>query len=169
MFSDPDEIPHPESLASLKLNKKYGIFLQKMFCYKINVYNPHESPWEGSRISLKKNLKSIDFLRQKILKKNTHYPFWRIDKEKSIQLIENGGWHFNYLSEPEKISQKLKTFAHTEYDKDKFTNIGAIKNNINEMRDLFNKGYQYYKVQLDNTFPDYILNNQNKFYKWIKK
>ena len=37
------------------------------------------------------------------------------------------------------------------------------------MRDLFNKGYQYYKVQLDNTFPDYILNNQNKFYKWIKK
>jgi len=169
MFSDPDEIPHPESLASLKLNKKYGIFLQKMFCYKINVYNPHESPWEGSRISLKKNLKSIDFLRQKILKKNTHYPFWRIDKEKSIQLIENGGWHFNYLSEPEKISQKLKTFAHTEYDKDKFTNIGAIKNNINEMRDLFNKGYQYYKVQLDNTFPDYILNNQNKFYKWIKQ
>jgi beta-1,4-mannosyl-glycoprotein beta-1,4-N-acetylglucosaminyltransferase len=169
MFSDPDEIPHPETLASLKLNKKYGIFLQKMYCYKINVYNPHESPWEGSRISLKKNLKSIDFLRQKILKKNTRYPFWRIDKEKSIQLIENGGWHFNYLSEPEKISRKLKTFAHTEYNKDKFTNIGAIKNNINEMRDLFNKGYQYYKVQLDNTFPDYILNNQNKFYKWIKQ
>jgi beta-1,4-mannosyl-glycoprotein beta-1,4-N-acetylglucosaminyltransferase len=168
MFSDPDEIPRPEILANLKLNKKFGIFLQKMFCYKLNVYNPHENPWEGSRICLKKNLKSIDFLRQKILKKNTRYPFWRIDKEKSIQLIENGGWHFNYLSEPEKISKKLKTFAHTEYNKDEFTNIDAIKNNINEMRDLFNKGYRYYKVQLDNTFPDYILNNQNKFNQWIK-
>ena len=54
-----------------------------MFCYKLNIYNPHESPWEGSRICLKKNLKSIDFLRQKILKKNTRYPFWRIDKEKN--------------------------------------------------------------------------------------
>ena len=46
MFSDPDEIPHPKLLANLNLNKKFGIFLQKMFCYKINIYNQHESPWE---------------------------------------------------------------------------------------------------------------------------
>ena len=169
MFSDPDEIPRPEILENLKLKKKFGIFLQKMFCYKLNIYNPHESPWEGSRICLKKNLKSIDFLRQKILKKNTHYPFWRIDKERSIQLIDNGGWHFNYLSEPEQISKKLKTFAHEEYNKDKYTQIEVIKKNIQEMRDLFNRGYKYNKVQLDNTFPEYILNNKNKFYKWINQ
>ena len=98
-----------------------------MFCYKLNIYNPHESLWEGSRICLKKNLKSIDFLRQKVRKKNTRYPFWRIDKEKSIQLIENGGWHFNYLSDPDKISKKLKTFAHTQYNKDEFTKIDVIE------------------------------------------
>ena len=63
----------------------------------------------------------------------------------------------------------MKTFAHTEYNKDKFTNISTIKNNINEMRDLFNKGYKYYKVQLDNTFSDYILNNQSKFNQWIEQ
>ena len=169
MFSDPDEIPRPEMLTDLKLHKKYGIFLQKMFCYKLNVYNPHESPWEGSRICLKRNLKSIDFLRQKILKKNIRYPFWRIDKEKNIQLIDNGGWHFNYLLEPEKISKKLKTFAHTQYNKAEFTNIDVIKKNIYEMRDLFNRGHKYYRVHLDNTFPDYILNNKNKFYKWIEQ
>ena len=169
MFSDPDEIPKPEIFNNFKLDKRYGIFLQKMFCYKLNIYNPHESPWEGSRICLKKNLKSIDFLRQKVLKKNIRYPFWRFDKEKSIQLIENGGWHFNYLLEPEKISKKLKTFAHTQYDKDEFTNISVIKKNIREMRDLFRRGHKYYKVQLDNTFPDYILNNQSKFYQWIEQ
>ena len=168
MFSDPDEIPRPEILANLKLIKKFGIFLQKMFCYKLNIYNPHESPWEGSRICLKKNLKSIDFLRQKILKKNVRYPFWRIDKEKSIQLIENGGWHFNYLLEPEKISKKLKTFAHIEYSKDEFTKIDVIKKNTKEMRDLFNRGHKYHRVELDNTFPSYILNNQDKFSKWIE-
>jgi beta-1,4-mannosyl-glycoprotein beta-1,4-N-acetylglucosaminyltransferase len=167
MFSDPDEIPRPEILANLKLIKKFGIFLQKMFCYKMNIYNPHESPWEGSRICLKKDLKSIDFLRQKILKKNIRYPFWRIDKEKNIQLIDNGGWHFNYLLEPEKISKKLKTFAHTEYNRGEFTNIDVIKSNIHEMRDLFDKGNKYYRVELDNTFPNYILNNQDKFSKWI--
>ena len=168
MFSDPDEIPRPEVLKDLRLSRKFGIFLQKMFCYKFNIYNPYESPWEGSRICLKKHLKSIDFLRQKILKKNIRYPFWRVDKEKSIELIENGGWHFNYLSEPEIISKKLKTFAHTEYNKDKYTNISAIKENIIKKRDLFDRGYKYSKVQLDNTFPDYILNNKNKFYKWIE-
>ncbi len=35
------------------------------------------------------------------------------------------------------------------------------------MRDLFGKGNKYHRVELDNTFPSYILNNQNKFYKWI--
>ena len=30
-FSDPDEIPNPETLSSLKLTKKYGIFMQKCF------------------------------------------------------------------------------------------------------------------------------------------
>ena len=37
------------------------------------------------------------------------------------------------------------------------------------MGDLFNRGYQYYKVQLDNAFPDYISNNQSKFNHWIKQ
>lgn len=167
IFSDPDEIPRPEILSNLRLKKKYGIFLQKMFCYKLNIYNSHESPWEGSRICLKKNLKSIDFLRQKIEKRNLRYPFWRFDKEKNIQLINNGGWHFNYLLDPEKISKKLKTFAHTEFNKKEFTDLNIIKDNIYKMRDLFKRGYQYQKVKLDNTFPDYILKNQTKFLKWI--
>ena len=68
-----------------------------------------------------------------------------------------------------KNIRKLKTFAHTEYNKDAFTNINAVKKNIHEMRDLFNRGHKYYRVQLDNTYPDYILNNQNKFYKWIEQ
>ncbi|MDC1055591.1 glycosyl transferase family 17, partial [Candidatus Pelagibacter ubique] len=109
MFSDPDEIPRPELLVNFKLKKKFGIFMQKMFCYKINIFNQYESPWEGTRIAKKKNLKSIDYLRQKILVKNLNYSFLRIDKEKSIQVFNNAGWHFNYLLEPEAISNKLKT------------------------------------------------------------
>ena len=166
ILSDVDEIPDLTRLNSFNKKSKYAVFSQKMFNFKLNLLNEYENNWHGSKMCLKKDLKSPQWLRNLEFKK---YPFWRIDKEKSIQLIENGGWHFNYLLEPEKISKKLKTFAHTEYNKDKFTNISAIKNNINEMRDLFNKGYKYYKVQLDNTFPDYILNNKSKFNQWIKQ
>ena len=39
MFSDPDEIPNPQKLKDFHLNKKYGIFLQDMYTYKLNLYN----------------------------------------------------------------------------------------------------------------------------------
>ena len=51
----------------------------------------------------KKNLKSPQWLRNLKFKK---YPFWRIDKPKNIQIIENGGWHFAYLQSAENISKK---------------------------------------------------------------
>ena len=54
MFSDPDEIPNPKLLNDLNLTRKYGIFFQKMFTYKINLFNKHETPWEGTRICKKK-------------------------------------------------------------------------------------------------------------------
>ena len=47
----------------------------------------------------KKNLKS--FFKFRLLKtKNIEYPFWRFDKEKNIELIKKGGWHFTYLMKP---------------------------------------------------------------------
>ena len=73
MFSDPDEIPDPKRINEVKLKKKYGIFLQKCFCYKFNLYNKYESPWEGTRICQFKNLGSVDYLRQKIISKNLSF------------------------------------------------------------------------------------------------
>ena len=74
-FSDPDEIPRPELLIDFSLKKKFGIFLQRCFNFKLNLFNPHESPWEGTRVAKKKYLKSIDFMRQKIKSKNLNYSF----------------------------------------------------------------------------------------------
>jgi len=102
-FSDPDEIPNPEILINFELKKKYGIFMQKCFNYKFNLFNSYESPWEGSRVSKKKNLKSINFMRQKIKSKNLNYNFLRIDKEKNIQIFNDGGWHFNNILDPQEI------------------------------------------------------------------
>ena len=70
MFSDPDEIPRPESLTNFKISSKYGIFLQDCFCYKFNIFNRYETPWEGTRICKFKDLKSFDYMRQNIKAKN---------------------------------------------------------------------------------------------------
>ena len=166
-FSDPDEIPNPISLHNFKLNKKYAIFLQKCFNYKFNLFNPYESPWEGTRVCKKIDLKSIDFMRQKVKSKNLKYSFFRLDKEKDIELINDGGWHFNNLMDPNTISLKLKTFAHSEFNYEKYTNPEIIKSKIEKKIDLFNRGHQYKKVKLDNTFPKYLTSNFVKYKNYI--
>jgi len=163
-FSDPDEIPNPKILKNFSLKKKYGIFLQKFFNYKFNLFNPHETPWEGSRVCKKKNLKSINFMRQKVLSKNLMYSFLRFDKEKNIELFNNAGWHFNNIMSPEQISLKLKTFAHTNYAREEFSSSKTIKEKIEKKIDLFNRGHNYTVVDLNNEFPEYLLQNKI-FYK----
>ena len=167
MFSDPDEIPDPKKINEVKLKKKYGIFLQKCFCYKFNLYNKYESPWEGTRICQFKNLGSVDYLRQKILSKNLSSPFWKFYKNKSIELIDNGGWHFNSLFTPEDISLKLKTFAHNEFSKPIYSDVEVIRRNILEKKDLFKRGWNYQKIELDETFPSHIYKNKKLFKEWI--
>ena len=166
-FSDPDEIPNTNIYINFKLEKKFGIFLQKCFNYKFNLYNKHESPWEGTRVCKKKNLKSIDFLRQKVKSKNLKYGFFRFDKEKNIQIYKNAGWHFNNVMPPEQISLKLKTFAHIEFSKDKYTSFEVIKKKIEQRIDLFERGHNYEKVELDETFPKYLVENKLKYKEYI--
>ena len=166
-FSDPDEIPNPILLNNFELKKKYGIFFQKCFNFKFNLFNPHETPWEGTRVCKSKNLKSIDFMRQKIKSKNLSYNFLRFDKEKDIQIINDGGWHFNNIMDPEVISLKLKTFAHTEFSGNKYSDVETIRSKIKKKIDLFQRGHQYEQVKFDNSFPKYLTSNYDKYKKYI--
>ena len=167
-FSDPDEIPNPEILINFTLMKKYGIFMQKCFNYKFNLFNSFESPWEGSRVCKKKNLKSIDFMRQKIKSKNLEYNFLRFDKEKNIQIFDNAGWHFNNILSPEEISLKLRTFAHSEFEDQKFSSPEVIMTKIKQGIDLFERGHKFQKIKIDNTYPKYFLNNLKKYQDFIE-
>ncbi len=167
-FSDPDEIPKPDLLSNFDLKKKYGIFLQDCFNYKFNLFNPYESPWEGTRVSKKKNLRSIDYMRQKVKSKNLAYNFYRIDKEKSIQIYKNAGWHFNNILTPEEISLKLKTFAHSEFADEKYSSVEIIKKKIEAQIDLFDRKHTFNKVDIDSSFPEYLLKNKEKYKDWIK-
>ena len=166
-FSDPDEIVRPELLINFELKNKYGIFMMDCFNYKFNLFNPHESPWEGTRVAKKKNLKSIDFLRQKIKSKNLKYSFFRFDKEKNIKIFDKGGWHFNNILSPKEISIKLKTFAHSEFSSEKFASEETINAKILDHTDLFERGHKYKKVEINKSYPDYIIRYIDKFNDWI--
>ena len=167
MYSDSDEIPNPHTIKNLDLKKKYAIFLQKFYVYKINIFNKYESPWEGTRICKKKFLKSFTNLRKKICSKNLKKPFWNIKYEKSIDIINNGGWHFNNIYDAETISKKLKTFQHTEFSKESYSSIKIIKEKILNLDDLFGRKHKYQKVDINEEFPEYIRMNKTYFKNFI--
>lgn len=171
ILSDEDEIPNPYRIKDFSSAKyKYGIFMQKLYNYKINILNLTEGKnnWPGSRICKKKYLKSFFYLRT-LKVKNIYSAFWKFYKEKSIQLIKNGGWHFSYLMPPKEILYKINNMAHTELNENNFKNLQDIKNKIQNLKDIFDRKNLYKKVKVDKTYPKYILKNKNKFKNFILK
>ena len=164
ILSDVDEIPDLSKLHLFKKKNKYAVFSQKMFNYKINLLNETESNWHGSKICLKKNLNSPQWLRNLKFKQ---YPFWRIDKIRNLQIIKDGGWHFAYLQNSANILKKIKSFAHGEFNTENFANIENIEKKISAGEDIFNRDITYKKVQIDNSFPKYIVDNKEKLKEWI--
>ena len=124
-------------------------------------------PGKEQEFVKKKNLKSIDFMRQKVKSKNLKYNFFRIDKEKSIEIFNDAGWHFNNVLSPEEISLKLKTYAHSEFAEKKYSDPDIIRKKINEKIDLFNRGHTYEKIEINNSFPKYLTVNLERFKKYI--
>ena len=163
ILSDVDEIPDLNKLNEFNKNN-YAVFSQKMFMYKLNFCNLEENNWHGSKICLKKNFKSPQWIRDLKFKK---YPFWRIDKLKNIQIIQNGGWHFAYLQSPENISTKIQSFAHGEFNKSSITKEDNIKSKIESGQDVLERGFKLKKVDIDTSFPKYIIDNKEKLKKWI--
>ena len=164
IISDVDEIPDLTKLKIFNKKNRYAVFSQKKFDYKLNLLNETEGDWHGSKICLKKNLKSPQWLRDLKFKR---YPFWRFDKMKDFQIIKNGGWHFSYLQSPKNILKKIKSFSHGEVNKPEFTNEKKIEEKIKLKKNIFDLDFKYKKVEIDHTYPKYILDNINKFKDWI--
>ncbi len=163
MISDIDEIPDPKKLQEFNINNKYACFLQKNFQSKINLLNISHEDWPGTKICQKKYLKSPQWLRNLKTKKK---PFWKIFSRK-MQIINNGGWHFSFLKDPEAIKKKITSYSHQEYNTKEFTNIDSIRKKISLGEDLFNRKISYKKLEIDKSFPEYIVKNKEKFKDWI--
>ena len=74
---------------------------------------------------------------------------------------------FQFFKNPESIKRKINSFAHQEFNIPKFNNIKEIEKKIAKGEDLFERNINYKVVDLDNSFPNYIIVNKNKFKNWI--
>tara|TARA_B100000965_G_C19450388_1_gene694988 strand:- start:80 stop:889 length:810 start_codon:yes stop_codon:yes gene_type:complete len=171
IISDLDEIPNPKEIKSFNIKLKYAAFKQRHFYYKFNLQSEKTPYWMGSRICVKKFLKSPQWLRQLKFKKR---PFWRIDKLRLNNIIENGGWHFCNLKTPEELLYKYKNLCETndphvfkEKIDEKYLNVEEIRKKIELGLDIIGRKEIYKAKELDDSFPNYILKNKELYKNWI--
>lgn len=175
IISDADEIPNLNNIKEYLKDKRYAAFRQKGFYYKLNLQNITLPYWYGSRICKQKYLKSPQWLRNLKFKKR---PFWRLDKYRLNNIIQKGGWHFCNLKNPKELLYKYKNMAET---KDvsiwegsiggkidpKYLSVEQIESSIKEGRNLAGKKEYFKKIEIDDTYPKYILQNLVKLKEWI--
>ena len=166
IISDNDEIPDLKNLKNIEI-KKYAVFNQKFYRYKLNLLSEAQTPYQGSRIIKKKYLKgkiTTQWLRYQYTKRIKP---WQIHRYfTNPQVIEDGGWHFSFVISPEKISFKMKAYGHGELNTQKFTDINYIEQRISNHMDVFSD-VKLKKVDIDDTFPDYVKKNIEKFKEFI--
>jgi beta-1,4-mannosyl-glycoprotein beta-1,4-N-acetylglucosaminyltransferase len=181
IISDNDEIPNLKSDKFQKSKKDFFIFKQLLFYYKFNYYY-ELMPWYGSKACKKKKLTTFSDLKNL---KNKNYPFWRLDtyfsgiKKMSVEIVDDGGWHFTNLKTPEDLYLKLKNFGHhDEFDETKLT-INDLKEKIDNGLVLYNHfadktskekwNYNHKLKKIENSLlPDYLIENSANFKEWFK-
>ncbi len=171
MISDLDEIPNPKTIINFLPAMKYAVFKQKHYYYKINMRSQKNPYWYGSRICVKKYLKSPQWLRNLKFKKR---PFWRLDKFRLNNIIENGGWHFCNLKTADELLYKYNNLCETndpyvfkeKIDK-KYLDLKEIKKRTDAGLDIIGRNDTFKINKLDKTYPDFIIKNIKKYQNWI--
>ena len=179
LYSDNDEIPNLDHFNFKNFNKKYVMFEQKLFYYKFNLFLDRIF-WYGTKGCRKKYLNTFEKLRQI---KPKVYPFYRadtffkFDKQISLDIVKEGGWHFTRLQTPEDIhSKELDAEHHDEY-RASGKNVDKIKELIknrkidhNHFADTkaskYGNEFKLTKISFVN-LPKFIQENKENYKKWF--
>jgi beta-1,4-mannosyl-glycoprotein beta-1,4-N-acetylglucosaminyltransferase len=180
LWSDLDEIPNPEIIESIhEFFEPNTVFhlAQKNYLGYLNLlevggvisgmtrdFFPDEGEskkWLGTKI--------LDY---SILEKYTFTELRNYISEVKNSRISNGGWHWSYvgsegLSVEERIIKKVECAAHVEYNN---TQVRSNIPEVNSGKDPFGRNYASYVTEnIDDSFPEYILKNLEKYDYLIKK
>ena len=144
-LSDMDEIPDPDAVA----RNCYGGYHQVYSMYYANAIRLEEN-WTGTVSMWYFQCQQMGM--QKV--RENRY---------TLPRVSPGGWHFAYMVSTEQMHEKIRTFAHTEWDKPEIH--AALEGRVSGLQDLFGVHKQPLKVVDVQTgyFPQYLKDNVAKY------
>lgn len=135
-ITDCDEIPDPNTLLYLKNNFFNGVVALEQDFYYYNAESKFKYKWYHPKVC-------------------TYVKLLHVGSPEQIRFcscasIKNGGWHFSYFGSTELIANKIKNFAHQEFNTDEFTSSKNIEDAIKNNRDLFKReGLDLESISID--------------------
>lgn len=152
LMSDIDEIPNPKVIENLnKFFNKDKIYrlLQNMYYYYFNVFK--ENNWKGTTLTSYKTIKNVCLNDTRNFKWDS--------------LVDRGGWHFSFMGGKEAVKEKIISYSHQEINRDDIKD--NLDDTVDNLQDIFGRQGSLKKVEIDNTYPEYIINNKDKLDKFI--
>ena len=151
--SDADEIINPYVLEDLDWfdPDQHYVAWQRAFYYNLN--SLYQENWLGSRLCSLKRLKTTTVDRHR-------------QEHPSAYKIEHGGWHWSFFGDADNFRLKIQSYEHTENNTESVRESAEdqIKNGL----DPFGRSFPITIVPLDDSYPEYVLNNQEKYSEYIK-
>lgn len=173
IFSDVDEIPKASAVLSATGKAGITVFEQRLYAYYLNNicvdYDTHGQIcvaqynrdglgwWRGSVMmdfdnfrKMNKSIKKMRLLHDR--------------PEPEVTVMKDSGWHFTSIGDVEKIALKLESYEHSEANTDENKNPESMRQRIREGKSIFMDNKSLHKiVPLDATFPQYLVDNRDRF------
>jgi hypothetical protein len=85
--------------------------------------------------------------------------------------VKNGGWHFTNVGDIATLQEKIRAFAHQEYNTTETLDPQRLAQQVERGEFVFaasGGGGEFRAVPVDETFPAYLRENPGKFSHLIK-
>lgn len=87
------------------------------------------------------------------------------------RVIKDAGWHFTCVGDVAAIQEKIRSFAHQEYNTDEFLDPARIARDRDLGEYIFaasGGGGKFHVLPLDETFPEYLREHPERFAHLLK-
>jgi beta-1,4-mannosyl-glycoprotein beta-1,4-N-acetylglucosaminyltransferase len=145
IISDLDEIPRAEAVKQYFPAKGLCELEQRSFYYYLNAFVGN---WTSGKI-----------LSYGLLKQLT--PCGARDSRGGY--FPHAGWHFAYCGGAARVSTKFQSFAHAEHNVPQNRDPEAVRAYIAQTFSPELRGQHYTIIEPDNSWPQYVLDNLEKF------
>jgi beta-1,4-mannosyl-glycoprotein beta-1,4-N-acetylglucosaminyltransferase len=144
LIHDTDEIPDMENVLNYGIEKIREGMSSSFDTYYYNLNNKIDEPSPCGIVC------TYNLLKNGNTPQNLRGSLWNKFK------YRYKGWHFSYFGDEHFISNKIKNFAHQEYNDELYTDVNRIKSMVENNRDLYDRGKEntlMKKVELSDYLP----------------